>query len=122
MSYIELTQDNIYEVIENNKIIIIDFWAPWCGPCISFSPIFEKVATQHPDVTFAKINTEEEEALAAHFQIFSIPNIMVFKEKALIYNQAGAKNEDSLNELIQEMKEFDVDEFKEKIEAQQSKE
>ena len=120
MAYIELTTDNIYEVIENNEIVIIDFWAPWCGPCISFSPIFEKVATQHSNVTFAKVNTEEQEEIAAHLQIFSIPNIMVFKEKALIYNQAGAKNEDALNALVQEMRELDMDEFRAKIEAERS--
>ena len=119
MSYIELTPDNIYEVIENNKTVIIDFWAPWCGPCIAFAPIFESVATKHPDITFAKIDTEEHELLAAHFQIQTVPTIMVFKEKTLIFNQAGAKKEESFDEFINEMKALDMDEFRAQIEAKQ---
>jgi thioredoxin 1 len=120
MSYIDLNEDNIYEVIQNNDIVIIDFWAPWCGPCISFAPVFESVAKSHPDITFAKINTEEQEGLAAYFQIQSIPNIMVFKEKALIFNEAGAKNEENFNTFVNEMKEFNMDEFRAQIEARNS--
>jgi thioredoxin 1 len=118
MSYIELTKDNIYETIENNKIVIIDFWAPWCGPCISFTPIFEKVAGQHSDILFAKVNIEEEELIAAHFQIQTVPAVMVFKEKILIFNELGAQSEEDLNNLAQEMKIIDMDEFKAKIQTQ----
>jgi thioredoxin 1 len=120
MSYIQLTSQNIYEVIENNTIVIVDFWAPWCGPCISFSPIFEKVASNHPEITFAKVNIEEEELLAAHFQIQTVPAVMVFKEKILIFNELGAKNEEELNNLVLDMKAIDMDQFRAEIEAQKS--
>ena len=120
MSYIQLTSQNIYEVIENNAIVIVDFWAPWCGPCISFSPIFEKVASNHPEITFAKVNIEEEELLAAHFQIQTVPAVMVFKEKILIFNELGAKNEEELNTLVLDMKAIDMDQFRAEIEAQKS--
>jgi thioredoxin 1 len=120
MSYIQLTSQNIYEVIENNTIVIVDFWAPWCGPCISFSPIFEKVASNHPEITFAKVNIEEEELLAAHFQIQTVPAVMVFKEKILIFNELGAKNEEELNNLVLDMKAIDMDQFRAEIEAKKS--
>ena len=119
MAYIELTQSNFNETIENNDILIIDFWAPWCGPCKQFGPVFEKVAQENPDVAFAKINTETEQGLAGHFQIKSIPTLMVIKEKSLVYNQAGAMDEANFNNLVQQIKELDMDKVRADMEAQQ---
>jgi thioredoxin 1 len=81
MAVIDITDKNLDETIENNKIVILDFWAPWCGPCKQFAPTFEEMSEKHTDVTFAKINTEEEQGLGAQFQIRSIPTLMIFKEK-----------------------------------------
>ncbi len=119
MAYIELTQSNFNETIENNDILIIDFWAPWCGPCKQFGPVFEKVAQENPDVAFAKINTETEQELAGHFKIQSIPTLMVIKEKSLVYNQAGAMDEANFNNLVSQIKELDMDKVRADMEAQQ---
>jgi thioredoxin len=119
MAYIELTEKNFDETVENSTTLVIDFWAPWCGPCIQFGPTFEKIAEKHPEVTFAKINTEEEKGLAGHFQIQSIPTIMVIKEKIMVFNQAGAPDEAGFDNLIQQVKDLDMDEVRAEIEAQQ---
>ncbi|WP_373035585.1 thioredoxin [Sulfurimonas sp.] len=108
MAYIDLTESNFNDTVEQNNIVIIDFWAEWCGPCIQFGPVFEKVAGENTDVAFAKVNTEIEQALAGHFQVQSIPTLMVIKERVVIFNQAGALDEVSLNGLIQQVKELDM--------------
>jgi thioredoxin 1 len=120
MAYIELTEKNFDETVENSTTLVIDFWAPWCGPCLQFGPTFEKVAEQHPEVTFAKINTEEQQGLAGHFQIQSIPTLMVIKEKIMIFKQAGAPDEAGFSNLVQQVKDLDMDEVRAEIEAQQS--
>jgi thioredoxin len=112
---LDLNKDNFQSAIEDNDILILDFWAPWCGPCKSFGPIFEKVAGENPDIAFAKINTEEEQELGAMFAIRSIPTLMIFREQIAVFSQPGALPEGALNELIGKVKELDMDEVRRQI-------
>jgi thioredoxin 1 len=116
---IELDTNNFRDTVDNNDIIIIDFWAPWCGPCKSFAPVFEKVAGENTDITFAKVNTEEQQELAAMFNIRSIPTLMVFREKVIVYAEAGALPEQSLNQLVEGVKSLDMAEVHQQVTAQQ---
>lgn len=109
MAYITLTEENFNETVENNDIVILDFWAEWCGPCKAFGPVFEKIAEKHTDIAFGKINTEEQQGLAGHFQIRSIPTLMILKEKVVVFNQAGALPEEALEDIIKQVKELDMD-------------
>ncbi|MDH5325609.1 MAG: thioredoxin [Gammaproteobacteria bacterium] len=110
-----VTKDNFTDIINNNDMVIVDFWAPWCGPCKSFAPVFEAVAEANPDVTFAKVNTEEQQELAAHFQIRSIPTLMVFREQIIIFSNAGALPQSAMEELITQVKTIDMDQVREEI-------
>ncbi len=121
MAVMNLTSANINETIENNDIVIVDFWASWCGPCMAFKPIFHKVSEKHPDIVFASCNTEEEMELAAMFQIRSIPTLMIFREKILIFAQPGMLPEDVLEDLIGKVLALDMDEVRAEI-AKQEKE
>lgn len=115
MAVVELNKDNFEDTINNNPFVIIDFWATWCGPCKSFAPTYEKVSEEFPDVVFAKINTEEEQEIAAHFQIRSIPTLMIFRDQIIIYAEAGALPESSFRQLVEQAGSLDMDEVRTQI-------
>ena len=121
MALIDLTDKNFKETYENNDIVVIDFWATWCGPCKAFAPIFEAAAEKHSDVVFGKVNTEEQQALAAHFSVRSIPTIMVIREQIEVFYQPGMLNEESLDELVTKVKELDMEDVKKQIAEEDAK-
>jgi thioredoxin 1 len=106
---VNLTQANFEETITSKDIVIVDFWAPWCGPCRSFAPIFESTSEKYPDIVFAKVNTDEERELGSHFQIRSIPTLMIFREQVIIYSQAGSLPASGLEEVIGKAQNLDME-------------
>jgi len=114
----ELTNDTFAGFVENNDIAIIDFWAPWCGPCRSFAPIFEQAAAANKDIAFAKVNTEEQQELAAQFQLRSIPTMMVLREQIIVFSQPGALPGNALDQLIGQVKALDMDKVRREIAEQ----
>jgi len=120
MAVVELTKDNFEQVVTDNGFVIVDFWAPWCGPCRSFAPTYEKVSEDHDDIVFAKVNTEEEQEIAGHFQIRSIPTLMIFRDKVIIYSEAGALPESAFRELVAKAGELDMEEVRRQVAEQDS--
>jgi len=118
---IELTQSNFEDTIKNNDVIIIDFWAEWCGPCKSFAPTYEEVSNKYEDVVFAKVNTEQEQALGGHFNIRSIPTLMIFREQIIIFSQAGALSGADLEGVIEKAKDLDMNMVREELAKQETK-
>jgi thioredoxin 1 len=108
MATVELTKDNFEKVISESSMVIVDFWAPWCGPCRGFAPIYEQAAESHADVVFGKINTDQEQELAGAFNIRSIPTLMVFREKVVLFQQAGALPASALEQVIAQAKALDM--------------
>ena len=118
MAVLDLTESNFDETIANNEIVIIDFWAPWCGPCLQFAPTFKETSEKVDGVAFAKINTEDEQALGAHFRIRSIPTLMIFREGISIFSQPGLISGKDLEDLLEKAKAIDMDEVRKELETQ----
>ena len=119
---VELSSENFQEIIDNNDLVFIDFWAEWCGPCKVFGPIFEQAAERHPDAVWAKVDTEKAQDLAAAFGIQSIPTMAVFRERIMLYLQPGMVPAEGLDDLVQQTKGLDMDEIRKQVAEEKKKE
>ena len=122
MAVVELTKENFEQVVTGNPMVVVDYWAPWCGPCRGFAPVFEKVAEANPDVVFAKVNTDEEQEIAAHFQIRSIPTLMVFKDQVIVFSQPGALPQGAFEQVVEKTKALDMEMVRKQIAEQEAAE
>jgi thioredoxin 1 len=119
MATVAITKESFKDVVEKDGIVLIDFWAPWCGPCRMFGPVFEKVAGENPDLTFAKVNTEEQQELAAEFDIRSIPTLMILRDQVLVFAQPGALPEPALLDLLRQVRALDMEKVRAQIAEQE---
>ena len=120
MATLDITEPIFAETIENNGLVLLDFWAEWCGPCRAYAPVYERVSEEFPDVVFGKIDTEDQQGLAGMFGIRSIPTTIAFKEGIGVFMQPGALPEDALRDLVAKVKDLDMDEVRAEIEAQEA--
>jgi thioredoxin 1 len=119
MASVALTKDNFEQVVTGNAMVVVDFWAPWCGPCRAFAPTFEAAADRHEDVVFAKVNTDEEPEIGQAFNIRSIPTLMFFRDNVVIYSEAGALPPAGLEDMLSKAKELDMEEVMRQIAQQE---
>lgn len=120
MSVVVATQENFKSLINDNETVVFDFWAPWCGPCRGFAPIFEAAAAKYTDVAFAKVNTDEQQALAGAFQIRSIPTLMVFRQGIILFSQPGALPGSALETVLEKARALDMDQVRREIATQRA--
>jgi thioredoxin 1 len=115
MATVQITEKNFDETIKSGKIVLLDWWAPWCAPCRAFGPVYERVAAKHPDIVFGKVNTEEEPGLAGQFGIRSIPTLMIFREETELFAQPGMLPEHVLEELVEQARKVDMEDVRREI-------
>jgi thioredoxin 1 len=122
MATVQLTKETFETTVESNDVVLVDFWADWCGPCKMFAPVYEESSKENPDMVFGKVDTEAQQELASAFGIMSIPTLMIFKEQVLVFSQAGALPKHALTELVGKVRELDMDMVRERLaEAEKSK-